>query len=250
MLVYRRRWIVGLRYLLLSVGLLTIVPVVGAEPPPAAKSARIPPDERLLVARVFDHQVFADQLEIEGEEEHLRKQLSPQDFERWRSTHRAQRLVRQIVGRAKRHYAKEHNIEPPADQIDNLTQQMMRTMDSTNITQEGKDQQQALTHLFAKGMVADRVIAERLFQKHGGRVAFGSLGSVVAIDGEYALLKQLEQEGDLVFHDVQLADQFWQQLGESRGDYVREGEEARERLAELEQQASSPNRVEPDSSQQ
>lgn len=193
--------------------------------------------ERVIVARIFDHEVAANDLVIEGEEEHLRKTLEPDDFERWQRTHRVSSLWSTVVPRALERWADEHGVVVSEEQVERVAQRMLDNWPpkegQTGNEEVPNEKVKAFTTKFARSMVTERTIARALHEKYGGRVAFGSLGGCVAVEGTEAVLQQLKKDGDLVILDEQLNEQFWQRASEAQGDVVREGARAIEMFDRL-----------------
>lgn len=195
-------------------------------------------DAPVVVARILDHEIYASDLIIEGEEEHLRKTMEPEDFERWQRTHRVSSLWSKVSTRALQRWADENGVVVPEQQVEELAQRMLDVRSQRGeqaderVAPDEKDK--AMTTIFARAIVTDRTIARALYEKYGGRVAFGSLGGCTSVEGTEAVLQQLRENGQLIIFDELLSKQFWQWASEPHGDVVREGKEAAEQFDLLE----------------
>jgi hypothetical protein len=70
-------------------------------------------------------------------------------------------------------------------------------------------EQKGIGVAWAHASFSDWKLCKSLYEKYGGRVGMGSLGSWIALDGQHALLKEHLKAGDLKFHHAEIESAFW-----------------------------------------
>jgi len=71
------------------------------------------------------------------------------------------------------------------------------------------EQDRGIRVAWARASLMDWKVCKSLHEKYGGRVGIGSLGAWTAFDGQNALLREHVQAGDIVFHNRELEEAFW-----------------------------------------
>lgn len=153
---------------LMVLAMLPVMAQTAPSPPSNEDQETSIAEERVIVARIFDHEVAADDLVIEGEEEHLRKTLTPDDFERWQPTHRVSALWGTVVPRALEHWADKQGVIVSEQQVEQLAQRMLDNWpqkDGQPRNEKAPNEKvKAFAIKFARGMVTERTIARALHE--------------------------------------------------------------------------------------
>lgn len=168
--------------------------------------------KKTLVATVFGEALYLEQF-TPAEAESKRKELPPGEFENWLRGYQATRIYDTIWAAVSKKYIERERLEVSKEEFAGIQKSAERTLKTAS---GGADEspfptmeQKGIGVAWARASFIDWKLCKSLYEKYGGRVGMGSLGLWIALDGQYALLKEHQKTGDLKFHHAQIESAFW-----------------------------------------
>lgn len=139
-------------------------------------------------------------------------ELSPEDYAKWLRSYRANLMLYAICGPVMRDYVVREKLKPTDEEISQTIKGIMTEHVHPLPTDEEEGRKLGMRLFWLHGTSREWRTAKALHEKYGGRVGISSFGACTAIDGLNAVLQDYETRGDLVFHDPDLEEAFWEKV--------------------------------------
>lgn len=182
---------------------------------PQTASQRDKPSDagKTSVATVFGEPVYLEDLNPENVEAQ-RKELSAARFDSWLHEHRGRQAYWKVWSAVVKRYVEREKITVTDGELAAIAQSVDRRLKSDPELSKGSslspEQNKGLMVAWSRASLMDWKVCKSLYEKYGGRVGIGSLGSWTAWDGQTALLREHAKAGDIQFADAALEEAFWQ----------------------------------------
>ena len=222
-----------------TLALLLVTPLAWGKEDLASKTEApemVPAEDAL--ATVLGEPVMRDDL-VAAETEARRRALSPEKFARWQENSKQKLLTQRICGALRWAYADREDLLPTDAEREAFLKHRQapvagRVSAERDETPAERSQREAAERAWWDHWIVEYKTGKSLYEKHGGTLGLGSLGSCTPFEGLVAMLKEDVAEKRLVFHDVPTEKLFWhavvnKQLG---ADSVLEDSNRIERLFE------------------
>lgn len=175
--------------------LLTLVMSASAQPtqnePTIDRSSGDSGGPKTLVATVLGEPLYLEQF-TPAEAEVERKEFSPADFNNWLIEYRAARLYDFLWAAVRTRYIEREKTGVSEEEFAALAKSVDKNLKSRP---GGPDEspfpsleERGIAKAWSRAVLIDWKVCKSLFEKYGGRVGMGSLGALIALDGQHALL--------------------------------------------------------------
>lgn len=190
---------------------------------------------KTLVATVFGEPLYLEQL-IPAEAELKRKELPPDEFDNWLRGYQVARTYDNIWAAVSKKYIEREKLDVSKEELDAIVSSVEERMKSEPeqpaVATLTTAEKQGIAVAFSRAALMDWKVCKSLYEKNGGRVGMGSLGSWTALDGQFALLKEHQNAGDVKFHHAGMEAAFWEYARrEHFADTYPKGEDLKRLLA-------------------
>ncbi|HQZ67848.1 MAG TPA: hypothetical protein PLY87_22310 [Planctomycetaceae bacterium] len=169
--------------------------------------------QQTLIATVFDKPLYLEQVTPQ-EAETKRKELPPGEFDKWLRGYRGAHTYDNIWGAVRKRYIEREKIGVSEEEMAAVINSVERHLKSAPGLPHDPPfppvEQKGIAVAWTRAGLMDWKVCKSLYEKYGGRVGTGSLGLIVAFDGQNALLREHHTAGDIKFHDAEMEDEFWQ----------------------------------------
>lgn len=169
-------------------------------------------NKQTLVATVFGEPLYLEQM-TPVEAEVKRKELPQGKFDEWIRGYQAARTYDNIWAAVNKKFKEREKLDVSKDEFDAIIKSVEQRMKTEPEQQAGATptpaEKKGISVAWARASLIDWKVCKSLYEKHGGRVGMGSLGSWTALDGQHALLKEHLKAGDIKFHHAEIENAFW-----------------------------------------
>lgn len=166
-----------------------------------------------LIATVFGEPLYLEAVTPEDAEA-KRKELPPDEFDRWLREYRGRRTYEQIWHAVLRRYVEREQISVTDAELAAIAETVERRLQAEEVPPEGitftPDERKGIMVAWARGSLMDWKICRSLYKEFGGRVGIGSLGAWTAFDGQNALIREYHQSGEIRFYDAEVEEAVWE----------------------------------------
>lgn len=183
----------------------TAAPATATSPDDAGK-------KKTLVATVFGESLYLEQM-IPADSETKRKELPQDEFDNWLRGYQAARTYDNVWSAVSKKYVEREKIGVSEAELAGIQKSAERNLKSASGWPDKSLiptlEQKGGSVAFSRASLIDWKICKALHEKYGGRVGMGSLGAWIALDGQFALLKEHQKAGDITFHHAETESAFW-----------------------------------------
>lgn len=202
---------------------------------PMAQPSRGDADRKqTLIATVFGEPLTLEQM-TPAEAETKRKDLPQGKFDEWLRGYQVARTYDNIWAAVNKKYIEREKLDVSKEELDAIVKSVERRMKSEPEQPAGTTptpaEKKGISVAWARASLLDWKVCKSLYEKYGGRVGMGSLGSWIALDGQNALLKEHLKAGDIKFHHAEFETAFWKySIREHFADSYPKGERLKQLL--------------------
>lgn len=164
------------------------------------------------VAQVFGQNIALSDLSPKPEELAMaQKSYAKLSSEEVAAMLRSSKLSQLIWQRVMEQFAKTHDVEPTAQEVDSLIQAMnAMTAKLPNHNKASAEPPLSMQQDFYRAMVKNWKIDRALYQTYGGTVIFQQANPMEPVGAYRKLLEMHAQRGELTIDDPQLHAKFWE----------------------------------------